>query len=1110
VTVTSMVLLGLLCSHAGATYVADEREWVSFDGLATAPLIFETKIPATAELADGPNGHRAVKVTVPDIERNEKACAASLPLPPLAGRFNALRLSVRGSSVTKRLEIVVRTTAGNFATEVPLEPEWRQVLIGPHNTRPWFSPDATELDLTKATQLRLCIGAWQGHRGGPHEFSLGPIDAVYSPLLAPAPPAETREAAGCPLPLQPFTVELLDLYRGRWDFLEPLGAHLSLGGPVTAYAFAGQATGQPKLAYLCCDPEFPDDPSHAVLKVAGPLAAERDAPCFRIDEPWFSCGVVAQPLGRGVWRCELHDIRLGPPTQGDQYLAALYLQVGDTLHPLWLSGGGQSATRVRLLTDRVGNVLVGDEPARVHLVGLCLGAAETRSLTLEATDYRTGERVWRDSLRISLAEASATDREVALPLDRFGVFEVRALGDGGAEATLRVCRVPAPRKIAPERSAVGINLFQQQVWWYAYQVPLMAKAGVHWLRPWLAWENTWRMQEPKPGEWDTRALDAALRRMEAHGLRYEYILFAAPDWVASPGRSSVPPVEKMDEWSAWVEKLVSRYKGRIRDWEVWNEPDLMWPEDTRHSGGHYLAMLEATWEAAKRADPSCSVQGLSHAGYEEWLDRVGALGAAPYMDVATIHTYAQPADFAAHVKRRRAILARHGMGDKPVWINEFGTTAYDFSPKYSAKYRCSEREQASVLTANYAQAFALTGGKAFWFCTYDPRDPANQSQWTWDAGIGVLYLGFLPKLSYVALAGVAQELDDRRCAGLVDVTRTLHQVSFEGPISVVWSDDPAQAASVPATAVGCAPGERLTVRDLFTNRIASGRAGKMHLDLSAGPVYVEGSRQLAAVAEVESAFTVEPETLALKPGGQGRLAVQTPAGATLGLDQPSALSVANAVPGDTSVMVVSVGANAPRGEHYLRLWAHAEAGVRGLLEPIDIARTVRVTVGEPNLIRDGSFALGNLLEWSPERTSPYVLDTEVGHAAPGSLRLDGPFDRRLVQFSLPVAPSRPLRLSCWVKAESLTDCEVTLNLALFAQDHWLNSPCLASTRPPAGAPNAVATIPSGTSDWTLVEATLPAELIPEESKTGAFYIDAKGDTSGRVWFDDLDLWQPAP
>jgi hypothetical protein len=398
--------------------------------------------------------------------------------------------------------------------------------------------------------------------------------------------------------------------------------------------------------------------------------------------------------------------------------------------------------------------------------------------------------------------------------------------------------------------------------------------------------------------------------------------------------------------------------------------------------------------------------------------------------------------------------------------------------------------------ANYAQAFALTGQPAFWFCTLDPRDPAHESQWTWDAGIGVLYLGLLPKLSYAALAGVAQELDARTCFGRVDVGRTLHQVSFEGPVSVVWSDDP--STSVPATEVGCAAGERLAVRDMFTNVVAAGDAEGLTLDLSRGPVYVEGSRQLAAIARVESAVRVEPSALALARGASAQAVIDAPAGAITTFVLPADPSTRFAVPLGTNppgTLAVAVPADAPRSEDVVRIEVRAGRGVCGLLAPVSVKRALRIVVAEPNLIRDGSFVLGNLFEWSPERTSPHALDEAVGHRAPGSLRLDGPFDRRLVQFSLPVVGARDLHFAFWAKTEALADAEVTANVALFAADRWLTSPCLAS-------------IPGGTSDWTLVEGTLPADRVPAETKTVAFYLDAAGRGSGTIWFDDLDLWQP--
>jgi hypothetical protein len=713
---------------------------------------------------------------------------------------------------------------------------------------------------------------------------------------------------------------------------------------------------------------------------------------------------------------------------------------------------------------------------------------------------------------VSVARGDELARKAfRVPLTRFGIAEIVATAPGCPPATLRVCRIPPPRQITPERSAMGINLFQQQIWWYAYQVPLMSKAGVHWIRPWLAWENTWTTQEPEPGRWDTRALDAALRRVRRYGQSYQLILFAAPAWLTGATGWQAPPPEKMDAWTAYVARLVAQYRGRIEHWEVWNEPDGMWPEPTRSAGEHYLAMLKATYAAAKSADPGCTILGLSSAGDEEWLRRVAALGATGYFDIATLHAYDQPRNFAATIERRRAILERGGLGQRPIWVNELGATAYDFSPSYSAKYGCSERSQAVALATLYPEALALDPRmKAFWFCTYDPRDAAHESQWTGDAGIGVLYLGFLPKLSYAALAGTAHQLDGRKCVGRVDLTRDLHQISFEGPVAVIWHDGAREAGPVPATSVGCLPHESITVRDMLTNEVASGRAADMELDLSHGPVYVEGSRQMAAVATCESVVRVSPSTVALAPGATASVQLSMPSGRRVTVTTSEALLVSAAV--GRGEMRLTAAEGVGRASGWVRATVTFPSGNLGLAEPHEVVRRVAVTVGAPNLVRDGGFEVGDTAEWTPERTSPYTWDAGVGHAAPGSLRLDGPFDRRLVHWNTEVAPGRELRLRCWVRTDDLSGCLATLNVAFFATDRWLNGWCLATTGKagePADNPlsaGRVGSIPTGAAGWTLVEAMLPSDAVPAETHHAAFFLDAKGG-AGRVWIDDVDLWQ---
>ena len=946
---------------------------------------------------------------------------------------------------------------------------------------------------------------------------VGPARGAPVPVASEAGALSLGERAALPRTLQPFTVELLDLWRGEWRFVDALGQRLALDEPASAVAFAGEAKGPLRLAVLCCDPEFPDDPGRGELRALQPTRTDDAGTWFRLEEPYFAADIVVGRPADGAWRCELHNVALGPTTTGDRYVAALYLLVGDRARPLWLlprdAGEG---LQVRLLTDRVGQVFAASEPVRVSLVGLGTGP-QPRRFDLRATDLATGEVVWEGDTVLTGSRGAAAVREFVVPLQRCGVFELAARS-GSRRAELRVCRVPDPRPVDPDRSAIGINIFQQQIWWYAYQVPLLSQAGVHWVRPWLAWENTWATQQPTPDQWDTRALHAAVRRMEAHDLRYQSILFAAPQWAAERPGWSAPPVERMDVWAEYVRCLVTEFRGHIRYWEVWNEPDLMWPEATRHSGEHYVTLLKAAYEAAKTADPDCVVLGLSHAGYEEWLDRVGALGAGQWMDGTTIHSYAPPPDFVAHIERRQALLARHGLDRKPLWINEFGAPAYDPNPTYNAEHGCSEQRQAAVLTENYALALSFGPAmKAYWFCTYDPRDAAHRSGWTWDAGIGVLYLGFVPKLSYAALAGVAHEVDGRRCLGRVEVGPRRHMVAFEGPVATVWSDDPKEAERPLATEIGCWGDERITVRDQFTNRIAAGRADRVRLDLPRGPLYIEGSDELAGIAQAESAVQPAQREVILQPGSTALVALAAPREAAVAVEGPPGVA-AQVQPGPAGgdqewALTVTAEPSTERASGLVQVRVTIRPGLFGLRGGRDVVRTLPVSVGPPNLLTDGGFALGNLLVWAPERTSGYAWDAEVGHNGPGSLRLEAPFDRRLVHWGLKPTPGVPLRLRCWVKATDLGGAAVTLNLALFGADRWLTTWCLATTGPEGEIEGGWRTIPgcahlpSGTSDWALVETTLPGELVPADTAAAAFFVDAKGPGPGTVWLDDLDLWE---
>ncbi len=918
--------------------------------------------------------------------------------------------------------------------------------------------------------------------------------------------AEARRSAA-PIPLQPITVELLDMYRGHWQFVEWHGQHLHLPQSVTAYAHHPVNAKKLEVKYLCCDPEYPRIGSHGEVKTAQLDASHPDIVVYKINEACFTCTIKLGNAAAGVSSCLIEELVLGPAESGDKYVEAIYIAADDRLYPIWLAPADTNhKPAIRITTDRVGHIFTAAEPVKVFISSMGVESAARAEVKLELCNYASKKIIWSKPLAVHSNMGQLYQAALSLPITEYGIFELTASADGEKVASIRICRIPAPNRIDPKSSAIGINLFQQQVWWYAFQAPMMAAAGVHWIRPWLAWENTWSIQQPEPDTWDTRALDASVRRMERFNMRYQCILFRAPKWAASGDDWGVPTGSHMKEWGNYVYRLVSQYKGRISDYEVWNEPDGMWMSDP-NSAEQYMSMLRTSWVMAKKADPNCVIYGLSHAGYMDWLERVGKLGAAKYMDAATFHTYASPQQFPNEMHKR--IEALHKYGINKYWLNEFGCPAYDFDPEYSKQFECSEAKQAAALVKNYAMALSFNPDmKAFWFCTLDPRNPANKPEWTGDAAIGIIYLGYIPKLAYAAIAAYAKLTDGKRCVGMVQHPKTgVVQVSYKDAVSVVWIEEGAQKQRIPAVQLGCLADEKITVRDIYANPIASGKANEIMIDLSQGPVYIDGSRQLTATAAAYSACQAKVNELLLESDVPVQVPLGVPASvrvdAASSLESTLELKVIHA--SDSTRLSVARRKLGDRQHGVITLVYHVHAPAFGLHRDVDISQNIDVTVnGGTNLIKDGSFSQNNLQAWVVDGKSGYMLDMSQYHSAAGSLKLTGPFQQRFVQFDLTPDGKRPLYIRFWTKTRQLSKCTISVNMAWFGDKGWISTSCIATNSADNGY---AAHIPNSTQDWQQIDVVLKPPYMPDGTVKSAFFIDGTGDGSGEVWFDDVDVWQ---
>jgi hypothetical protein len=201
---------------------------------------------------------------------------------------------------------------------------------------------------------------------------------------------------------------------------------------------------------------------------------------------------------------------------------------------------------------------------------------------------------------------------------------------------------------------------------------------------WRLWDAyvTWPYLEPQQGRWNFEVLDSYVTMAEKNGVAVLLPLGMSPRWASmrpneastyQPGNAAPP--RDINQWRTYVETVATRYKGRIHQYEIWNEPNLkmFWT-------GTVDQMLNLTREASEiihSVDPSAIVVSPSATTVNgvAWLSEFLAMGGGQHVDVIGYHFYVMPQPPEAMVplvERVRQTMQEHGVAAKPLWNTETG------------------------------------------------------------------------------------------------------------------------------------------------------------------------------------------------------------------------------------------------------------------------------------------------------------------------------------------------------------------------------------------------------------------------------------------------------
>jgi polysaccharide biosynthesis protein PslG len=307
---------------------------------------------------------------------------------------------------------------------------------------------------------------------------------------------------------------------------------------------------------------------------------------------------------------------------------------------------------------------------------------------------------------------------------------------------------------------IGVNVFMEHegsVEDRRRGFKMLRAAGVGWVRQQFAWKEIERdakgdFLDRKWGRsaWDN--YDSIVDLALAHRIELIARVDTTPAW-ARPGSDwDQTPPDRDEDLGDFLYDLASRYRGKVRAYQVWNEPNLAieWgrrPPDP----AAYARLLRVARDRIKQADPEAIVlsaamaptleeseRALNELVYLQGLYDAGGQGS---FDVLAVQAYGlrsgpddrRLADDDVNFSRSllvRELMVRNGDAARPIWATEIGWNAQPASFAGPAPWGAvGDQTQARYTVRAFERAereWPWMGVMAVWFFKLnEPWEPVQ-------------------------------------------------------------------------------------------------------------------------------------------------------------------------------------------------------------------------------------------------------------------------------------------------------------------------------------------------------------------------------------------------
>jgi len=209
----------------------------------------------------------------------------------------------------------------------------------------------------------------------------------------------------------------------------------------------------------------------------------------------------------------------------------------------------------------------------------------------------------------------------------------------------------------------------------------VTEAGIQWIRIDLYWNHI----ESEKGVFNFSEIDRIVDYSMANGLSILGVLSGSPGW-SNGGKGVNYPSDHREDWEFFITRAVSRYKDRIRYWNIWNEPNV----EKFYAPGKASFVEEVFLPAARiirEESPGSFIVGPELAHLEGqgsewyfWMKYI-LVECAPFIDVVSHHIYKNTGVYAIFESLEmgenitpsvKEVVDDAGFSSAPFWITETG------------------------------------------------------------------------------------------------------------------------------------------------------------------------------------------------------------------------------------------------------------------------------------------------------------------------------------------------------------------------------------------------------------------------------------------------------